>query len=93
LEPAGRVPQLKAADDAKVINAGGEDPLWRYVRLSAICLRQIDVLSRAKDCALPGRYIGRYSPQPQRDIERIDTEPRPEGKLANSMLFLMTGGA
>ena len=63
------------------------------VCLSAICLRQIDVLSRAKDCALPGLHIGRYSPQSQSDIERINTEPGPEGKLADPMLFRMAGGA
>ena len=63
------------------------------VRVSAKCLRHIDLLSRAKDCALPGLHIGRYSPQPQSDIERINTEPGPEGKLADPMLFRMTGGA
>jgi hypothetical protein len=63
------------------------------VPLSAICLRQIDALSRAKHSALPGLYIGRYSPQPQSHIERIDAERRPEGKLADAMLFGMAGGA
>ena len=63
------------------------------VRLSAICLRQVDLLSRAKDSALPGLYIGRYSPQPQSHIERIDAECGPEGKLADPMLFRMAGGA
>jgi hypothetical protein len=43
---------------AEVINAGGEDLFWRYGALSAICLRQIDLLSRPKDSALPGLYIG-----------------------------------
>ena len=61
--------------------------------LSAISFRQIDALSRAKHSALPGIYIGRYSPQPQSHIERIDAERRPEGKLADPMLFRMTGGA
>jgi len=63
------------------------------VRLSAICLRQIDLLSRPKDSALPGLYIGRYSPQPQSHVERINAERGPEGKLANPMLFRMAGGA
>jgi hypothetical protein len=63
------------------------------VRLSARCLRQIDLLSRPKDSALPGRYIGRYSPQTQSHIERIDAERGPEGKLASPVLFRMTGGA
>jgi hypothetical protein len=62
------------------------------VRLSAICLRQIDPLPRPKDSAFPGLYIGRYSPQPQSHIERIDAERGPEGKLADPMLFRMTGG-
>ena len=61
--------------------------------LSAICLPQIDLLSRPKDSALPGLYIGRYSPQPQSHIERIDAERGPKGKLANPMLSGMTGGA
>ena len=61
--------------------------------LSPICLRQIDLLSRPKDGALPGLYIGRYSPQPQSHIERIDAERGPEGKLADPMLFRMAGSA
>ena len=65
----------------------------RLARLSLICLCQIDLLSRPKDGALPGLYICRHCPQPQRHIERIDAERGPEGKLANPMLFLMTGGA
>ena len=32
------------------------------VRFSAKCLRQIDVLSRSKDNALPGLNVGRYRP-------------------------------
>ena len=63
------------------------------MRLSAICLRQIDPLSRPKDGALPGLDIGRYSPEPQSHIERIDAERGPEGKLADAMLFRMAGGA
>jgi hypothetical protein len=43
------------------------------VRLSALCFRQIDALSRAKDNALPGLDIGRDRPQPQRHIERISS--------------------
>ena len=63
------------------------------VRLSTICLRQIDLLSRAKDNALPGLYIGRNGPQAQRHVERIDAERRPEGKLADPMLLVMARGA
>ena len=63
------------------------------VRLSAVCLRQIDLLSRPKDSALPGLDIGRHSPQPQSHIERIDAECGPEGKLADPMLVCMAGGA
>jgi hypothetical protein len=59
----------------------------------AIRLRQIDLLSRPKDSALPGPYIGRYSPQPQSHIERIDAKRGPEGELADAMLFRMAGGA
>src|SRR5271168_1903311 len=69
-------------------------PGWRSsVSLSTICLRQIDVLSRPKDDALPGLDIGRHSPQPQSHVERIDAECGPEGKLADPMLFRMAGGA
>ena len=53
--PLGGLPGLsltEAAYSAEVIDAGGEDLLWRYG--SAICLCQIDVLSRPKDSALPG---------------------------------------
>src|SRR6516225_1737569 len=59
----------------------------------AIRLRQIDMLSRPKDSALPGPYIGRYSPQPQSHIERIDAKRGPEGELADPMLFRMAGCA
>src|SRR5262245_3436912 len=65
----------------------------RLARLSPICLRQIDLLSRPEDGALPGLYIGRHCPQPQSHIERIDAERGPEGKLADPMLFRMAGGA
>ena len=61
--------------------------------LSAIWLRQIDLLSRPKDSALPGLYIGRYSPQPQSNIERIDAERGPERKLTNPMLLRMANSA
>jgi hypothetical protein len=44
------------------------------VLLLAICLPEINLLSRPKDSALPGRYIRRHSPQPQSHIERIDAE-------------------
>ena len=71
-------------------NNSGED-LFGY-RL-AICFCQIDVLPRPKYSAFAGLYIGRYGPQPQRDIDRIDAECRPEGKLANPMLFGMADGA
>ena len=60
------------------------------MRLSAACLRQIDPLPRPKDSAFPGLYIGRS--QPQSYIERIDAERGPEGKLADPMLFRVTGG-
>jgi|SRR6516162_4769531 hypothetical protein len=63
------------------------------VRLSAVCLRQMDLLSRPKDSALPGLDIGRYGPQPQSHTERIDAERGPEGELADPMLFRMAGGA
>ena len=63
------------------------------MRHSAICLRQIYVLSRAKHGALSGLYIGRYSPQTKSHIERIDAECGPEGKLADPMLVCMAGGA
>ena len=76
------------------INAGGEELFWEvWCVLSAIWLRQMDLLSRPKDSALPGLYIGRYSPQPQSHVERIDPERGPEGKLADPMLFRMAGGA
>jgi|SRR6516165_7250528 len=65
------------------IRSGGT--VW----LSARCLRQIDLLSRPKDSALPGRH----SPQPRSHTERIDAERGPEGKLADPMLFRMAGGA
>jgi len=58
-----------------------------------MCLRQIDLLSRPKDNAVPGFYIGRYSPQPQSHVQRIDAKCGPEGKLANPMLFRVAGGA
>ena len=59
---------------------------------SARCLRQVDPLSRPKDSARAALFIARYSPEPQRHVERIDTERRPEGKLTDPMLFRMTGG-
>src|SRR6516165_9033346 len=74
------------------VRIGSGSTVW----LSARCLRarqQIDLLSRAKDSALSSLYIGRYSPQPQSHIERIDAERGPEGKLADPMLFRMAGGA
>ena len=58
-----------------------------------LCLYQIDPLSRAKHSARPGLDIGRYSPQPQRHIEGIDAECRPEGQLTDPMLLGMAGGA
>ena len=79
----------ETAHGAKIINAGGEDLFWRYGRLSAICLRQIDLLARPKDNSLPGLDIGRHSPQPQRHVERIDAQCGPERKLADPMLFRM----
>jgi hypothetical protein len=62
-------------------------------RLSATSLPEIDPLSRAKDSALSGLYIGRYRPQPQSHIKGIDAQRGPEGKLANPMLFRVAGGA
>jgi hypothetical protein len=63
------------------------------LRFLAIYFQQIDVLSRPKDNALPGLYIGRYSPQTQRHADRIDAERGPEGELADPMLFRMAGRA
>jgi hypothetical protein len=63
------------------------------VLLLAICLPEINLLSRPKDSALRGRYIRRHSPQPQSHIEWIDAERGPKGKLANPVLSGMTGGA
>jgi len=60
---------------------------------SARCLRQVDPLSRPKDSARAALFIARYSPEPHRHVERIDAERRPEGKLADSMLFGMAGVA
>ena len=54
---------------------------------------QIDVLPGAKHSALPGLDIGRYGPQPQRHIDGIDTECRPEGQLSDPMLFRVADGA
>ena len=42
------------------------------VRLSGVCLCQIYMLPRPKHRALPGAYVGGYSPKAQRDIEGID---------------------
>jgi hypothetical protein len=56
--PLDHLPDLsftEAAHGAKVINAGGEDLSWYRL---AIWLRKIDLLSRPKDSALPGLYIG-----------------------------------
>jgi hypothetical protein len=64
-----------------------------YGRFSAVWLRQIDPLSRPKDGALPGLYIGRNCPQPQSYVERIEAECGPEGKLADPVLFRMAGAA
>jgi hypothetical protein len=47
-------------------------------------------LSRPKDSARAALFIARYSAHPQRDVERIDAKRRPEGKLANPMLFGVT---
>jgi hypothetical protein len=57
------------------------------VRLSGVCLCQIDPLSCPKDNALRGIYIGRHSPQPESHVEGIDAQCGPEGKLADPMLF------
>jgi hypothetical protein len=63
------------------------------MRLLARCLPKINPLQRPKDSALAGLDIGRYGPQAQGDIERIDAERGPEGKLADPMLFCMAGSA
>ena len=60
------------------------------MRCSARCLRQVDPLSRPKDSARTALFIARYSPQPQRYVERINAKRRPERKLANPMLFGVT---
>ena len=55
--PRDHLPDLsftEVAYGAKVINAGNEDLFWYRL---AICLRQIDPLSRPKDSALAGLYI------------------------------------
>ena len=87
LAPNKRTP---IGSEAILVHRGCEDLVsrWGIVPLSAICLRQIDALSRAKHSALPGLYIGRDSPQPQSHIERIDAKSRPEGQLADPVLFL-----
>jgi hypothetical protein len=84
----------EAADRAKILSMpavriGSGSTVW----LSARYLRQIYLLSRPKDSALPGLYIGRCRPQPHSHIERIDAERGPEGKLADPMLFRMARGA
>jgi hypothetical protein len=63
------------------------------VGLSALWFRQVDALSRAKDDALASREVGRDCPQPQRHIERIKAQSRPEGQLTDPMLFRVAGGA
>jgi hypothetical protein len=51
------------------------------------------ICCRARKTLRSPASIGRYSPQPQSDVERIDAQRGPEGKLANPMLFRMAGGA
>ena len=63
------------------------------VCLSAVCLRQVDVLSRPKHSALPGLYVARYGPQPRRHIKRIDSQCGPEGQFSGPMLFRVAGSA
>jgi hypothetical protein len=74
--PLDHLPDLsftKTTHGAKVINAAGEDLFWRSsVSPSPISLRQIDMLSRPKDDALPGLDIGRHSPQSQSHVEAVD---------------------
>src|SRR5215472_12448996 len=48
---------------------------------------------RARNNALAGREIGGDRPQPQRHIERIKAERRPEGQLTYPMLSRMAVGA
>jgi hypothetical protein len=50
-------------------------------------------LSRPKHNALASLDIGRHSPQSKSDVEGIDAEFRPEGKLADPMLFRVASGA
>ena len=61
------------------------------MRFSAIWLRQIDVLSRAKHGALTGLEIGGDDPQPEGHIEGIDALRGPKAELADLMLFRMAG--
>src|SRR5215469_10766300 len=63
------------------------------MRLSTIWFCQVDALSCSENNALAGHDIGRDRPQPQRHIERIKAQRRPEGQLADPMLLSVTGGA
>jgi hypothetical protein len=63
------------------------------VRLSTIGLPQIDLLSCPIHGPLSSLQIGRHCPQPQSNVERIKPERGPEGQLADTMLFRMTGTA
>jgi hypothetical protein len=82
----------EGTEGREIIKSSDED-LRPGEPLLAIRLRQIDLLSRAKDDALPGPYVGRYGPQAQRHVEGIDAQRRPEGELADPMLFRMAAGA
>jgi hypothetical protein len=71
---------------------GREDLVQRQRGSQRLCLRQIDLLSRAKHSALTGLEIGRHDPQPEGHIEGIDAKRGPKAELADPMLFRMAGG-
>jgi hypothetical protein len=76
------------------LKSGGVNVVAEWLRRRLrMCLRQVDLLSSAKDSPLPSLRIARYCPQPQRHIERINAERRPKGKFADPMLFCMAGSA
>jgi len=77
----------KSSMQAVRICSGGDD-----ASLSHMPSPNQSVVAPERQCA-PRLQIGRYSPQPQSHIERIEAERGPEGKLANPVLFRMAGGA
>jgi hypothetical protein len=72
-QPSGEVKELRRGVSA-LKEVVAELTLENGIRPSASCLRQIDPLSRPKRRALSGLHIGRYSPQPQSRIDRIDAQ-------------------